>query len=288
MPKSNGLPELNGPASPSLKEQNGQEIKPTVFFNPSRPENDDTEKTKGYAVVETLFPLETRDIPVTQEFVRIFSWDYANKVLFNISRALLGGLFLFDFLHAVGLMHHAINFTWVGLTFTSASVWFLLELILYYTKKNQNQLIFGFLMFAVVAGLYLDTIGDMHFLFDKILWYDQVLHFFAGGMTCGGIFFWVIKNLEDRGKIKMRLMGIGFFAWITAVFFGVLYELAEYSEDVFTGSHRLGDAFDTANDLMLDTLGAFFIIVILVVYFYYVSRRSHAADQNPAPESANT
>jgi len=285
MLKSNESAELNGPVRPALTERSGEEIKPAVFFDSSGLKNDGAEQINDCDVAETYLPLEAQNITATAELSRFFSWESVNKLLVNLSRALLGGLFIFDFLHAVGLMHHAINFTWLGLTFTSVSVWFLLELILYYTQKNSGQLIFGFLMLAAVAGLYLDTIGDMHFLFDKILWYDQMLHFFAGGMTCAGILFWVIKNLEDRGKIKLGLIKIGFSAWTTAIFFGVLYELAEYSEDIFTGSHRLGDAFDTTNDLLLDTLGALFIITILVVYFYYARSVKIRQIDSPIGES---
>lgn len=36
----------------------------------------------------------------------------------------------------------------------------------------------------------------------------------------------------------------------------VVYELEEYVEDLLTGSNRLGDGFDTANDLMLGLFGA--------------------------------
>ncbi len=203
-----------------------------------------------------------------------------DHLLIYLARTIFLGLLSYELLNVLGVIHHPINFTWRGLFFTNVFCWLIFEIILSYTKKSLGKTIPGVLMLAASAGIFADAWGDMHFLFDKIQWYDQVMHFFAGGVVAGAIIFWFLKSLQDNGKIRVGLPGIGFFAWMITVFFGVLYELGEYGEDIFTGSHRLGDGIDTANDLMHNTLGALFIISLLIVYFYYDARhRNRAADK---------
>jgi len=202
-----------------------------------------------------------------------------NKIFINASRVVLGGLLIFEVSNWLGVFHEHITYSWPGLLLTAAGIWFLLEAILSYTRQDLKQGVFGFLMFLAAAAVFTDAMGDVYSLFDKIEWYDQVLHFFAGGVTCGGIIFYVIKNLQDREKIRLGYFSIGFFSWMTAVFFGALYELLEYMMDLLTGSNSLVSAFDTANDLFLDVIGSLLIAAILSFSLYYASRRSHPLNE---------
>ena len=143
-------------------------------------------------------------------------------------------------------------------------------------------------MLATVAALYADTLGQVFSLFDRIEWYDQILHFFAGGALCASIIFLLIQSLGVRGKISLGILTTAFFAWTSTLSLGLFYEFGELILDKITGSNSLVSLSDTINDLLLDTFGSLSILVILVIYFYYVSRRSRSADKNPAPEAANT
>ena len=143
-------------------------------------------------------------------------------------------------------------------------------------------------MLATVAALYADTLGQVFSLFDRIEWYDQILHFFAGGALYASIIFLLIQSLGVRGKISLGILTTAFFAWTSTLSLGLFYEFGELILDKITGSNSLVSLSDTINDLLLDTFGSLSILVILVIYFYYVSRRSRSADKNPAPEAANT
>jgi uncharacterized membrane protein YjdF len=63
-----------------------------------------------------------------------------------------------------------------------------------------------------------------------------------------------------------------FMAYMTSVLFAVLYEMQEYLEDVFSGSHRLGDGPDTANDLLLNLIGGLVTVLLVTGFRYYRSR----------------
>lgn len=59
-------------------------------------------------------------------------------------------------------------------------------------------------------------------------------------------------------------------AVLVVSFFGALYEIEEYLEDFFTASMRLGDGPDTANDIMLNVIGAAVAVVIIYAVTKYV------------------
>ncbi|MBU0963868.1 hypothetical protein KKC06_02410, partial [Patescibacteria group bacterium] len=92
------------------------------------------------------------------------------------------------------------------------------------------------------------------------------------------LMFFVLWRLNQAGRIKIGKKLLGFMAITGSAFFGVLYELEEYLEDVFTGGNRLGSGVDTANDMMWNTIGA--LIVVLIAVKILRSRHS----EEPAQE----
>jgi len=56
-----------------------------------------------------------------------------------------------------------------------------------------------------------------------------------------------------------------------------MYEIEEYLEDYFTGSHRLGDGLDTAEDLMFNIVGGLVVLSIIVIYLKIKEKRSNTA-----------
>jgi len=289
MPKSNESPKINRPAGETLTRQNDGEIRPAVFFDSPQASNNACAQENAFLDAQNYLPMEAQNIASARELERVFSRESLNKLLLNLSRFLLGGLLAFESLNASGVLQNSINnFHWIALVITTGGAWFILEAILFYTRKNSSQTASNALMLAVVLSLYADTLGQVYKLFDKVIWYDRILHFFAGGVICGSIIFLFIRSLEHRGKIRLGRLGIAFFAWTTTVFLGLLYEFGEFILDLITGSNSLGGIADTMDDLLLNTSGSLFILAILVVYFYYVSRRSRAADKNSSTESTNT
>jgi len=199
-----------------------------------------------------------------------------NRFLINLSRFLIAALIVFELLNQFKILRFPLTFTWLGLILTGAGAWFLIELISLFNKKAVGRPVYGLAMLVATAGLYLDAGGDVFLLFVKYGWYDQVAHF-IGGAAAAGIIYSLTKGLDDCGRIKVGDFGEAFFAWTTANFLGAVYEIAEYAEDFFTGSHRLGDAFDTANDMLLNLTGSFSILAVFLFYFY-VRRRSHSVN----------
>lgn len=263
MPKSNKTGEFNSPVMPeSVKEDDSKS--PSIF---AAAQNELGALEQSIAIPGIELPIAAK--PAAGVIPR----GLINQYLMLLCRIMLSVLISFELLNLLGILKYSISFPWLGLFFTTGGAWFILELIFSYTQIT-NPAISSTLMLAAVLGIYADAVGNIFHLFDKVGWYDQLLHFFAGGIITSSIIFLILKTLEHQGKIKIGIYGLAFFAWMTTVFLGVLYELGEYAADYFTGSNSLVSAFDTANDLLLDTLGSLFIVGICAIYLYRKSLKN--------------
>lgn len=188
-----------------------------------------------------------------------------NKALKLIARLFLGGLLLVELLNYFGILHFTLDFTWFGLIITLIVSWASVEIFSFYIKKTCGHFLPAYCLFLVAAGIYLDAWGDILGLYGRFVWYDQLAHFIGGG-AIAGILFSAILLLNSSGKIKLGLWGSGLYSLALTTFVCVLYELEEYTEDLFQGTNRLGDGPDTVNDLFLGIVGALAIIIVLSIY----------------------
>lgn len=188
-----------------------------------------------------------------------------NKILINFTRIAFLGFLIFELLNYFGLLNYTLDFSWLGLVVTLIVAWSGIEIINWYLKKYCRQYLSGLAILLVVGLVYFDALGDILKFYSQLGFYDQISHL-VGGATAAGIVLSIILALRDCQKIKLGFFATGFFTLVSASFIGVLYELEEYFEDYFTGSHRLGDGPDTANDLFLNIVGALLIIAIISIY----------------------
>jgi hypothetical protein len=193
--------------------------------------------------------------------------------LLYLGRILFAGLFIFEFLNWVGLLHFSLEFTWLGLLLTSGAVWLACEMI---TKEfHHNELpprSQGLAFMGAAIPIYADALGDINRWYGAISHYDKYLHF-LGGAAAAGLVLLVIYTYAKRKKASFTISE-NWVAWISfliATALGVLYEFEEYLEDYFTGSHRSGGGPDTAGDLLFDTFGA--ILVIVTVWLVWKAKK---------------
>jgi len=196
-----------------------------------------------------------------------------DKTFRLIARLFLGGLFLFESLNQFGILHFTLDFTWFGLMITLMVAWLVIEAVSVYIKKACGYFLPAYCMLLVTAGIYLDALGDISGFYGQFGWYDQLAHF-IGGAAAAGVLFSIIWCLNSRCKIKMGLWGLGFYSLTLASFFGVLYELEEYFEDLFRETNRLGDGPDTVNDLFLNIIGALVVIIIIIISIYIRAKKN--------------
>lgn len=188
-----------------------------------------------------------------------------NFVIMGFIRAAFAALAVFELANLAGIFHFEIDFSWLGLSLTALAVWIALEFVLYYVKKRFNYTIPAFIFLIPLANILIDFFGDFCKLYSKISWYDQMAHF-LGGASAAGVIFFIVCAILKRRRVEFKKYLIGSYAFFAACFLGNLYELEEYAESLFLGNNRLGDRFDTPNDIFFNTCGA--LIGVLLVYLY--------------------
>lgn len=166
-------------------------------------------------------------------------------------RSSLGGLLLFELFVLFGWVNLQPTFTTLGLMITAIAGWATLEWVSIYLRQGASKLLPWWVVCIVVGAVYLDAAGDFIHLYDRIRFFDAILHLIIP-FIFGVCLIWVLR-------IRHAALPQSLIVWLgvtITVSFGTLYEIEEYLEDVFTGSNRFGDAFDTGSDLVLDVLGA--------------------------------
>lgn len=190
-----------------------------------------------------------------------------------VGRALLGGLFIFEFLNWIGLLHFSLEFTWLGLMLTSGAIWLACELILKsFTHNELPAKSQGLAFVGAAIPTYADAIGDINRWYGAIPHYDKYLHFLGGAAAAGLVILIIYAYAKKkRPSFTVSQNWVAWISFLIAVALGVLYEFEEYLEDYFTGSHRSGGSWDSVGDLIYDTLGA--ILVIVTVWLVWKSRK---------------
>lgn len=183
-------------------------------------------------------------------------------------RTILIALIIFEFLNLINILHFSLDFTWLGLMITSVLAIATIEIISSNTHKHTGEPVQGIVYFMASISVFFDAFSDIYHLYSRFWFTDNILHFLGGG--CVAIcFFSVIRAYIHAGKIKLPSFSLIFFSICAASFTGTLYEIEEYSESYFFHTNRLGDAFDTANDLLMNNFGA---LTFCVLIFLFINR----------------
>lgn len=191
----------------------------------------------------------------------------------NILRVAFVGLTIFEILGAAGVTGTKITYTWFGLILTVIVAFAALELAHGILRAYWNVNLPWMAWAVTLVALSFDAVGDIHGYYDAYGWYDQIGHYL--GTMVAAIFILTFLMAIESAYHHRELEAVTFlFTLTTAVTFGVLYEIEEYLEDMFNGSHRLGDGPDTANDLLMDLLGALTVVVVAKWYYHRKAKRA--------------
>lgn len=160
-------------------------------------------------------------------------------------------------------------YTGIGLIVTASVTWALIEWVEHYTHRRNNGLLPWWMFLLLLIGLYLDAIGDLWKLYIQFEHYDSMLHITISFAVALVLF--ELLSLQYQQLSLTQLIGIGSSIAITI---GVFIEIDEYLEDLFTGSNRIGEGFDTANDLFCNTTGVGLAAILFITFFFFYKKRA--------------
>jgi uncharacterized membrane protein YjdF len=172
------------------------------------------------------------------------------------ARLIISATLLIELLGAANILPIRPEFTWFGMILQSSVALLMFELLGWFIRKHKINYPVGLaaLLFAIL--IVADASGDMAHLYSQFEWYDALLHFLGGFATAVLTAGFMIAVHDLKRPTKTRMIEVFLGSTSLSVMAQVLYEMEEYYEDLITGSHRLGDGFDTVNDLSLALYGA--------------------------------
>ena len=129
------------------------------------------------------------------------------------------------------------------------------------------------------------VLGEMNGFYDKIPWWDTMLHA-TSGTVLGllGFMFVYLLNKKSESNVKLSPIFVVLFAFCFAITMGVFWEFFEYGADRLMGYNmqrfRLPDEdglVDTMEDLIVDAIGA---IVACVFGWLYIKQENDTVFTN--------
>ncbi|MEO1750574.1 hypothetical protein [Thiofaba sp. EF100] len=127
----------------------------------------------------------------------------------------------------------------------------------------------------IFASLFL---GEVHRFYERVWWWDMVLHA-SSGLLLGILGFLLVYVLNENERVDLHLRPgfVALFAFLFALGAGVLWEIFEFGMDRLFGMNMQKPMFgdpsgltDTMWDLILDALGA---LVISLLGWWYMKHR---------------
>jgi hypothetical protein len=112
---------------------------------------------------------------------------------------------------------------------------------------NKSLFIRAFLLLCIIA--FLNFLGNALYLHWTIWWFDNTLHFLAGGCIALGILSIYFPKSSELKQIVYR----GVFI---ALVIGIVWEVFEWYFDITSFKDGAIFVLDTISDIIMDTTGA--------------------------------
>ncbi len=136
----------------------------------------------------------------------------------------------------------------------------------------------------IYAGLFLSARYQLYYRF---FWWDDLLHTLSG-IIIGFIGFIVIYKINHNYSMDISPLLVALFSFTFAVSLGVIWEIMEFTADVFLGTANqkwdlpdtavlIGKSYqgsglrDTMSDLIVDSIGA--LVTSIITYFLYKNEK---------------
>lgn len=112
---------------------------------------------------------------------------------------------------------------------------------------------------ALALGVWFDAAGNFAHLYGRLIWWDKLAHG-VGSAALALALWYVLALMAKQGRLNVTrgwrsLMTIALTTTLASI-----YEISEYLGDLWFQTHRVTDLYDTADDLLWNTLAVLFIV----------------------------
>lgn len=199
---------------------------------------------------------------------KLYRTSKINMIVTNATRLILIAIFIRGCL----LRDHSQDFL-IALTFLMTFYPSILEKKFGVYLPNRLQIIITLFIFAA------QVLGEMRDFYEKISWWDTMLHT-TSGVILGLVGFLFVYLLNEKGNINVNLSPafVIIFAFCFAITMGVFWEFFEFGADRLLGYNmqkfRLpgqDGLVDTMEDLIVDAIGA---LIACISGWLYIRRKN--------------
>lgn len=199
---------------------------------------------------------------------KLYRTSKINMIVTNAIRLILIAIFIRGCL----LRDHSQDFL-IALTFLMTFYPSILEKKFGVYLPNRLQIIITLFIFAA------QVLGEMRDFYEKISWWDTMLHT-TSGVILGLVGFLFVYLLNEKGNINVNLSPafVIIFAFCFAITMGVFWEFFEFGADRLLGYNmqkfRLpgqDGLVDTMEDLIVDAIGA---LIACISGWLYIRRKN--------------
>jgi len=125
----------------------------------------------------------------------------------------------------------------------------------------------------VTIPCFSDTLGNRMDLYDRIVWFDDLVHFVNTGLIAAAFIMLTMQRSATLAELIERGLAVG----VTAA---LLWEIAEYFAFLSKHTERNGAYADTLADMALGTTGT--LAAVLIIHQVWSSSRPRI-DDAPQP-----
>lgn len=111
----------------------------------------------------------------------------------------------------------------------------------------------------VVAAIWFDAAGNFVHFYARFSWWDQLAHAVATAAVTSGLWLTLRQSFNRQG-VHLPGRHLELYAVSLAILLTVVYEISEYLGDLLFGTNRVTVLYDTADDLLWNTLAALAIV----------------------------
>lgn len=144
---------------------------------------------------------------------------------------------------------------------------------------NKQQIPKVLLLSIIMIGVA-NALAEHFFLYWRLPWLDMLMHFF-GGVWIALTILWVyylsgkFKNIPEN---RRHITYVYILAGTVAGVIGVLWEVFEFSLDLFITFNEFNGLYDTASDILLAVIGALFAAKYFIHKEYYKKQENKILD----------
>lgn len=190
-----------------------------------------------------------------------------NNLIKRATRFGFVSLFVFELGNFLNLLPFEPDYTWLGLMLTLGFVFGAIEGLDVVFRRTSGSALPVLVWPLTLSAVTIDALGDTLHWFTRFSWYDQVAHFGITALAVGVVFYILSTGLAGGGLQLSRGVRLG-LAYVIVLALGSVYEVEEYVEGRLFGTNRSGGDLDTANDMLMNLLGASLVVVLTLVWQY--------------------